>query len=458
MLRFGCRRLITTKYTLGLKTSPKPVSKNNTITAERAYDEFGITSKDLKHLKSELIRSPYHDDEFIKVYLEEEIQALTGRSASNTTQNDHQNEVENWRKRRNLAMRSKHVRDHSARGSEQTVMWSFRGNLALFFVKSVAAVNCGSASMVSEAVHSLTDTLNQAVLLYGMRESKRAPNVQHPYGYKSMKHITALISGVGIFCLGAGVSIWHGLSTLYQPHMLHEAELIWAYSVLGVSFFLESIVLSKAILTACEGASKNEMTLIQYIRSGRDPQNNVVMLEDTVAVGGCVVAAACMALTTITQNPMFDASGSIIIGLGLAKVAYFLVSSNMTYLVGQSIPHETIYEIQNELEDRDTVRAVYDVKATYLGPGTARLKAEVHFDGKALADNYLADYSRRMLTNEFGLIAQAETDRERNEIGHKILKKHMEGAIDDMGKEIDDIEKELKSKYPEIKHVDLEVH
>ena len=66
---------------------------------------------------------------------------------------------------------------------------------------------------------------------------------------------------------------------------------------------------------------------------------------------------------------MFDASGSIIIGLGLAKVAYFLVSSNMTYLVGQSIPHETIYEIQNELEDRDTVRAVYDVKATYLGLG-----------------------------------------------------------------------------------------
>ena len=90
-------------------------------------------------------------------------------------------------------------------------------------------LKCGSASMVSEAVHSLTDTLNQAVLLYGMRESKRAPNVQHPYGYKSMKHITALISGVGIFCLGAGVSIWHGLSTLYQPHMLHEAELIWAY-------------------------------------------------------------------------------------------------------------------------------------------------------------------------------------------------------------------------------------
>ena len=66
--------------------------------------------------------------------------------------------------------------------------------------------------MVSEAVHSLTDTLNQAVLLYGYRESKRAPNVEHPYGYKSMKHITSLISGVGIFCLGAGVSIWHGIT------------------------------------------------------------------------------------------------------------------------------------------------------------------------------------------------------------------------------------------------------
>ena len=170
------------------------------------------------------------------------------------------------------------------------------------------------------------------------------------------------------------------------------------------------------------------------------------MLEDTIAVGGCVVAAACMGLTTVTQNPIFDATGSIIIGLGLAKVAQFLVSSNMTYLLGrvsniistlkidtefelgkgQSIPHKDVINIQDMLEDRHTVRAVYDVKgkssvleglknvclATYLGPATARLKAEVDFDGRQLAANYLEELNRRSLTYELNQIASAETERE----------------------------------------------
>jgi len=371
---------------------------------------------------------------------------------------DQRNEVENWRKRRNQSMRSKHVWDKTARGSEQTVIWAVTGNGLLFCLKSIVAVNSGSASMLSEAVHSLADTLNQAVLLYGTRESRRAPNVEHPYGYESMKHISSLISGVGIFCLGAGVSIWHGLCTLYQPSLMEPGMMSWAYGVLAFSFFLESMVLSKAIITAADGANDANMSLHEYIRSGRDPQVNVVLMEDSVAVGGCVVAASCMALTSFTQNPVYDACGSIIIGLGLAKVAYFIVASNSNYLLGQSIPHNNIIAIQNELEDRDTVRAVYDVKATYLGPATARLKAEVHFDGKQLAQNYLAECSRRSLSQEFALIARAGTERERGDIGRRILEKHMEGAIDDMGKEIDDIERQLKAQYPEIKHVDLEVH
>ena len=81
--------------------------------------------------------------------------------------------------------------------------------------------------MVSEAVHSFTDTMNQLVLYYGISAAKRPPSVEHPYGHQNMKYVTSLVSGVGIFCLGAGVSIWHGLSCLYAPHAFDQHEIFW---------------------------------------------------------------------------------------------------------------------------------------------------------------------------------------------------------------------------------------
>ena len=82
--------------------------------------------------------------------------------------------------------------------------------------------------MVSEAVHSFTDTMNQLVLYYGISAAKRPPSVEHPYGHQNMKYVTSLVSGVGIFCLGAGVSIWHGVSCLYAPHVFDQHEIFWA--------------------------------------------------------------------------------------------------------------------------------------------------------------------------------------------------------------------------------------
>ena len=101
--------------------------------------------------------------------------------------------------------------------------------------------------MISEAVHSFTDTMNQLVLYYGISAAKQPPSVEHPYGHQNMKYVTSLVSGVGIFCLGAGVSIWHGLSCLYTTHAFDQNEIFWAYTVLAAGFFvvlsLEQIVL-----------------------------------------------------------------------------------------------------------------------------------------------------------------------------------------------------------------------
>ena len=149
-----------------------------------------------------------------------------------------------------------------------------------------------------------------------------------------------------------------------MPTLFDESELGWAYAILGVSFLVEAITLKKALMTAQENALKQQVTVWKHIKSGKDPQTNVVLLEDSVAVIGCAIAAGCMHLTTVMQNPFWDATGSVMIGLCLAKVAQFIVSSNARYLLGQSIEPEKVFQITDELENRSTIRAIYDVKGT----------------------------------------------------------------------------------------------
>jgi len=144
-----------------------------------------------------------------------------------------------------------------------------------------------------------------------------------------------------------------------------------------------------------------------------------------------------------------------VIGLGLANVAWFLIRSNTKYLVGQSISQDTVMDIQDSLEDRNTVKAIMDVKATYLGPDRVRLKAEVQFDGRQVAKNYLSIYSNTEIDDQFRYI-NSLPDHERIPAARELIVEHIDGAIDDLGEEIDKIETELKTKYPEIKHVDLE--
>ena len=147
--------------------------------------------------------------------------------------------------------------------------------------------------------------------------------------------------------------------------VINESELGWAYVILGVSFVVEAITLKKALVTAKENAAIQMLSVLDHIKSGKDPQTNVVLLEDSVAVGGCGIAAGCMHLTTLMENPFWDATGSVMIGLCLAKVAQFIVSSNAKYLLGQSIEPEKVFQITDDLEDRSTIRAIYDVKGSY---------------------------------------------------------------------------------------------
>jgi zinc transporter 9 len=226
--------------------------------------------------------------------------------------------------------------------SGKVVLSAVAINAANFVVKLVGWMYTGSASLFAEAVHSLADTCNQlilgmtlffflhylcttttnqsynsVVLAFGLHQSFKRPNSEHPYGYSNMTYITSLISGVGIFFFGTGLSWYHGVMGIIDPHPLVSVP--WAMALLAGSAISESGTLLMAYIDTRDNAKKLGLGFWQYVSQGYKPSVNVVLLEDIAAVSGVFIAGTCMFLTYMTNNPLYDACGSIAIGCVLGK-------------------------------------------------------------------------------------------------------------------------------------------
>lgn len=336
-------------------------------------------------------------------------------------------------------------------GPGKVVMVAIFINGLNFIFKLLAWVYTGSASMFSEAIHSLADTCNQALLAVGVIQSSKIPDPGHPYGFANMRSIASLISGVGIFMMGAGLSWYHGINGLLHPH--HIESLMWAYFILAGSLVSEGATLLVAINELRKSARAKGITFYQYghpMVHSHDPTTNVVLLEDAAAVLGVLLAGSCMALTSLTGNPYYDCIGSLGIGTLLGIISTFLIYTNTEALIGRSIQPENVQRLTELLENDPSVRAVHDVKATDMGMNTVRFKAEVDFDGRIVTRSYLEKQDIDIILNEIQLVKSPE------ELEAFMLK-HGENIIDTLGAEVDRLEKALKQKYPDVRHVDLEI-
>ena len=208
------------------------------------------------------------------------------------------------------------------------------------------------------------------ILAYGIKKSTKIPNTNHPYGYSQMQYVSSLISAVGIFFMGSGLTIYHGISGLNHPHELESMGL--AVAVLTGSFVSEAVTLALAIKSIRQSAKEKEMGFLEYVAGGYDPCVNVVLLEDFAAVLGVVIAGGSMGLSLHLQSHIPDAVGSIMIGGLLGTVASFMIYTNSTALVGRSIPEEKIKEINEGLEGDIMVRQIMDVKGIDMGNGIVR--------------------------------------------------------------------------------------
>lgn len=381
--------------------------ERNFITPNRAMNDFLLKPADLELLPKTKRRSPYEQEPPITVYWRKDVEKKALEiwgSREKLLQECMKRETMKKMQQQNAFIVKRRLRDFrremgsrtSAPGQETAGLMGNSGKVVLtavainatnFLFKCFAWLYTGSHSMFAECIHSLADTINQLILAYGIHKSTQIADPDHPYGYSNMRYVSSLISGVGIFCMGTGLSFYHGIVGLMDPQPLDD--LFWAFFVLGGSLVSEGATLIVAINSIRQGAKGMNMTFREYVVRGQDPCVNVVLTEDAAAVLSVGLAAGCMGLSAITGSPIPDAVGSLLVGCMLGAVASFIIYTNVAALVGRSIPQDQLDGINAELEGDVMIRAIHDVKGIDMGNSLVRYKAEMDFDGRELSRLYL---------------------------------------------------------------------
>jgi len=452
-------------------------TENNFISAVRAMNEYLLKPIDLEALKQYKTRSPYSDvvdnAQMLTVYRrgdvekrayevwgspeilnKEKVKRTKSRQKDYETLFSLKKSMKEYKKRlailENASFDSGKTTNKSIlnAGGGKVVIAAVVINATNAVVKIIGWLFTGSASLFSEAVHSIADTCNQLILTFGLWQSIKKPNPEHPYGYSNMTYISSLISGVGIFCFGTGVAWYHGVSVLLHPQEMES--IYWGLALLGGSLISEGATLYMAVNEIRASAKETGMQFWEYVGQGYKPNVNVVLLEDLAAVLGICVAASAMSLSLYFQSPIPDAIGSLVVGGILGAVASFIIYSNTAALVGRSIHPNQIEAINNDLESDRMVRALYDIKATDMGSQSVMFKAEIDIDGREIARSYLEKIDIQALLEEMRKVDSIE-------LADAFILKHGENIVDRVGAEIDRIERNLRKKHPSLRHVDLEV-
>jgi len=266
--------------------------------------------------------------------------------------------------------------------SKKVIYAALFGNTLIAVSKFVASFFTGSAAMLSEAVHSVVDTGNQGLLLYGLKRSQKPADDQHPFGYGMELYFWTFVVAILIFGLGAGIAFYEGFSRLYNPKPVTNP--IVNYIVLSVAFCFEMGAWWIAVKEfATEKGTKG---LLEAVRSSKNPTIFTVLFEDTAAMIGLLVAFLGILLCDIYHNPIFDGIASLLIGVILSLTAGLLAYESKGLLIGESAAGTIVNEIGRVINAQEGVLSVNELLTMHMGPQDALLNLSIDFTDDLTSD------------------------------------------------------------------------
>jgi cation diffusion facilitator family transporter len=265
----------------------------------------------------------------------------------------------------------------SAQGhNNRTLLIAFAANLGIAVSKFVAAAFTGSSAMLTEGIHSVVDSLNQLLLLWGRRQSRKPADERHPFGYGRELYFWSFVVAVLVFALGAGVSIYEGVIHILEPE--HAVSPVVAYAVLGFAFLLEG----GSTLAAFRDfrAAKGSLGWFQAVRQSKDPPAFIVLLENGAAMAGILVAAGGVALAQMTGNPFFDGAASVLIGLILGVTALVLAIESKALLIGEAADPALVASIRAAAEAEAGIAGVGQILTVHSAPDQITVMMSADFE------------------------------------------------------------------------------
>jgi len=313
-------------------------------------------------------------------------------------------------------------------GSVKVVLTAVVVNFFVTLSKSIGWLIIPSPSMLAEAIHSFADTANQLLVYVGIRISRKGPTREYPAGYGQARYLWNLISASGIFFIGFGVTVYHGISSLINPH--EEAQFSYA---LGIGILLFSLLVEGyAFFIAYKevNAQKGSVGFLAFIRESDDPTSIGVLLEDGIAVLGVFLALLGMSISNYAHSQIPDAIASILIGILLGMLAVIMAYMNGRLLINRSLSLSDEDEMRKFILALDTVDKITVLKTEIIAPDQVKLSLEIDFNASLIEEK----------------------------IGNNSISNIIHKSVKGVGQAINEMEKKIQNRFPNIKYIDLEIN
>ncbi|EKD65889.1 MAG: Cation efflux protein [uncultured bacterium (gcode 4)] len=335
-------------------------------------------------------------------------------------------------------MPSSHKKTHGLFAVTVAIIWNF----IIMILKFIWFFLSGSGVLFSEAIHSVADTSNQVLLMVGLKKSRKKADANFSYWYWKERFFRAILSACGIFFIWAGVTVYHSIENFLHPIIIENS--FYVLIILAISFIVESITLLIAIISVYD----RQDWLLESIKEA-DNASKAVILEDSVAVFWVLIAFVSILLTNLTGKTYFDSIWSLIIWILLWIVAIILIMENKSYLLGRGIDEELKEDIIETIKTDNLIEKIIDFKSEVIDIDCYIIKVEAEFNGSSLM---------REINHNWFFQDEYEYIKEDYNEFLKFCVDYADRIPRIIGKRIDALEKNIKEKHPEIKHIDIELN